>query len=161
MQTRSRLVARAAAVLSAVGLAAGGAVALATPASAAGVCGSGYAYIGSHAITVPSYSKDYRFGRPGTKTGSVDVYWNSGARRNCTVAWAWGPTYGVSLLRYNANSNYPSVAPDQPASQGYYSYYAGPNYTAVQPAGGSCIAIDASIGRGGDYGALFLAPVHC
>lgn len=41
------------------------------PASAAGPCGTGYAYIGSHDITVPSFSKDYRYGRPGTKTGSI------------------------------------------------------------------------------------------
>ena len=153
--------ARAAAGVSAVGLAAAAAVALATPASAAGVCGAGYSYIGSHAMTVPSYSTDFRYGRPGTKTGSVDVYWNSTVRRNCSVAWAYGPTYGISMLRDNEIAKYPAVSPDDAPSHGYYSYYAGPNYTAVQPVGGSCITLSASFGPNGSYGSLFLERVHC
>ncbi|MEO7235043.1 MAG: hypothetical protein ABIW80_06675 [Lapillicoccus sp.] len=161
MRRGTRLTARATALLSAMGLAAGGALVFAAPASAASVCGAGYSYLASHAITVPSYSTDYRYGTPGTKTGSVDVYWNPTARRNCTVAWAWGSTYGVSMLRYNANGSYPAVAPDEPASRGYYSYYAGPNYTATQPSGGSCITLDASFGANGSYGALHLDRVHC
>jgi hypothetical protein len=34
----------------------------------------GYADTGSHPITVPNYSKDFRYGKPGTKTGSIDGY---------------------------------------------------------------------------------------
>ncbi|MFE4834549.1 hypothetical protein ACFRAU_07685 [Arthrobacter sp. NPDC056691] len=142
----------------------GASLVAAVPASAAGPCGTGYAYIGSHPITVPTYSKDYRFGKPGTKTGSIDVYWNASARKNCSVAYAYGPTYGVKMYRENLIANYPSYGPDD-ASRGYYSYYAGPVYTNTQKAGGQCIILDASFGPGGtdhsSWGAAFYSPVHC
>jgi hypothetical protein len=92
------------------------------------------------------------------------VYWNATARKNCSVAYAYGPTYGVKLYRENEIGRYPSYAPDD-ASEGYYSYYAGPNYTATQPVGGQCIIIGASIGPSSadkfSYGHAFFSPVHC
>jgi hypothetical protein len=69
---------------------------------------------------VPSFSKDYRYGKPGTKTGSLDVYWNSSLRKNCSIAYAYGPTYGVRMYRYSDIGLYPSHAPDD-VSEGYYS----------------------------------------
>ncbi|MFF2345055.1 hypothetical protein [Pseudarthrobacter sp. NPDC058119] len=151
-------------LLVAAGVAAGASLVAAVPATAAGPCGTGYTYIGSHPITVPSYSKDYRYGKPGTKTGSIDVYWNSTARKNCSVAYAYGPTYGIKMYRQNMIGNYPSYGPDD-VSSGYYSYYAGPVYTSTQTAGGQCITLDASFGPNStdksSWGAAFYSPVHC
>ncbi|MFE5837404.1 hypothetical protein [Arthrobacter sp. NPDC056493] len=151
-------------LLVAVTVTTGASLVAAVPASAAGPCGTGYAYIGSHPITVPTYSKDYRFGKPGTKTGSIDVYWSASARKNCSVAYAYGPTYGVTMYRENLIANYPSYGPDD-ASRGYYSYYPRPVYTNTQRAGGQCIILDASFGPGAtdhsSWGAAFYSPVHC
>lgn len=134
------------------------------PASAAGPCGAGYTYIGSNPITVPSYSKDYRYGKPGTKTGSIDVYWNATARRNCSVAYAYGPTYGVKMYRQNEIGNDPSFGPDDIAG-GYYSYYAGPVYTNTQKVGGQCITLDAGFGPSAadsySWGGVDYPYVHC
>lgn len=150
--------------LIAVALTAGASLVAAVPADAANLCGTGYTYIGSHPITVPSYSKDYRYGKPGTKTGSIDVYWNSTARKNCSVAYAYGPTYGVRMYRENMIGRYPSYGPDD-VSHDYYSYYAGPVYTGTQPVGGQCITLDASFGPNStdkfSWGAAFYSPVHC
>lgn len=151
-------------LLVAAALTAGASLVAVSPASAAGPCGTGYAYIGSHPITVPTYSKDYRYGKPGTKTGSIDVYWNSSLRKNCSVAYAYGPTYGVKMYRENAIGNYPSYGPDD-LSEGYYSYYAGPVYTNTQKVGGECIILDASFGPNAtdhfSWGAAYYSPVHC
>lgn len=155
---------RSLSLLAAVTFAGAASLVAVTPASAAGPCGTGYTFIGSHPITVPSFSKDFRYGKPGTKTGSLDVYWNATARKNCSVAYAYGPTYGVKLYRGNDIGRYPSYSPDD-SSAGYYSYYAGPTYTATQPAGGQCIIIGASIGPSTSdkfsYGHAFYSPVHC
>jgi hypothetical protein len=132
-------------LLAAVALTGGASLVAVTPASAAGPCGSGYNYIGSYPITVPSISKDYRYGKPGTKTGSLDVYWNATARKNCALAYAYGPSYGIKMYRGIEIGLYPSAAPNDTAG-GYYSYYAGPVYTATQPVGGQCIGINASFG---------------
>lgn len=151
-------------LLVAVGITTGASLVAAVPATAAGPCGTGYAYIGSTPITVPSYSKDYRYGKPGTKTGSIDVYWNSTARKNCSVAYAYGPTYGIKMYRENAIANYPAPAPDD-ASEGYYSYYAGPVYTKTQQVGGQCIIVDAGFGPNAtdsfSWGAAHVSPVYC
>lgn len=162
--TRSALKLKGLTLLTTVAITTGASLLAAVPASAAGLCGTGYAYIGSHLITVPSYSKDYRYGRPGTKTGSIDVYWNASLRKNCSVAYAYGPTYGVKMYRENLIGNYPSYGPDD-ASRGYYSYYAGPVYTNTQKVGGQCIILDASFGPSAtdkfSWGAAFYSPVHC
>lgn len=155
---------RSLSLLAAVALAGGASLVSVAPADAAGLCGTGYTYIGSHPITVPSFSKDYRYGKPGTKTGSIDVYWNATARKNCSVAYAYGPTYGVRMFRYNDIGRYPSYSPDD-ASEGYYSYYAGPDYTQTQPAGGQCIHLGASFGPSSSdttsWGFANYPNVHC
>lgn len=132
-------------LLAAVALAGVTSLVSVAPASAAGPCGTGYAYIGSRDVTVPSFSKDYRYGKPGTKTGSIDVYWNSSLRKNCSIGYAYGPTYGIRMYRYTDIGRPHTYSPDD-AAAGYYSYYAGPVYTQTQPVGGECISVSASFG---------------
>ena len=162
--TRSHLKLRSLTLLAAVALAGGTSLMAIGPASAAGPCGSGYNYIGSHDIVVPSFSKDYRYGKPGTKTGSIDVYWNAALSKNCSIAYAYGPTYGVKMYRYSDIGLYPSYSPDD-VSAGYYSYYAGPDYTRTQPAGGQCISVSASFGPSSadqtSWGFANYPDVHC
>jgi hypothetical protein len=68
------------------------------------------------------------------------------------------------MYRENLIANYPSYGPDD-ASRGYYSYYAGPVYTATQTVGGQCIILDASFGPSAtdhsSWGAAHYSPVHC
>ncbi|MDR6620822.1 hypothetical protein [Sinomonas atrocyanea] len=162
--TRPKLKLKGLSLLAAAALAGGTSLLAVGPASAAGPCGAGYAYIGSHPIVVPSFSKDYRYGKPGTKTGSIDVYWNSSLRRNCSVAYAYGSTYGVQMYRLNDIGVYPSIAPDD-ESRGYYSYYAGPDYTRTQPVGGQCISVGAGFGPSDadkfSWGFANYPDVHC
>lgn len=113
---RPRVVAVAAA------LAVAGSLTAATPAAAAGACGTGYTF----------YTSRYMY-HGSTKVGQVALY-VAGAGHICSVALTFGPEVGVprerTLQMYDGN--------DIDVDSGVFTQYAGPVYTIVD---GSCTSI--------------------
>lgn len=144
-----------------------GSILMPTPAHAATsmatVCGNDYHFIGSVPLRVPSYSTDWKYGRPGTITGYYNIYWNATARRNCGVAVASDKTWGKPMQRavgIYARPYYPQMGDMSAPAPATYSYYAAPAYTEVQKPG-RCISGAAAFGRNGNYGVAFFENRYC
>ncbi|MFC7647329.1 hypothetical protein ACFQX6_47540 [Streptosporangium lutulentum] len=103
----------------------------AAPASAAGPCGSGYNLVGSYPIPAS-----------GAKTGTINVYYNSGSGKNCAIAKGTGSNYGkknykvvgISVSGAGRWTGYDS---------GLFSYYAGPVYVSAR---NKCIDVLGGVG---------------
>ncbi|NRQ37867.1 hypothetical protein HII36_39465 [Nonomuraea sp. NN258] len=114
----------------------------AAPAEAVGPCGSGYARVGA-----------YRIPPTGTRTGTLEVYYNSGNGKNCALAYGYGATYGkktwkaVSIARADGG--------DFRMDGDEYEYYAGPVYLSAP---GQCIDVRGAVTTGKQ---TFLNNVHC
>lgn len=128
------------------------------------VCGSSYRIVGSYWMTSEVASK---FGKKGTRTGVLEVYWSNSAKKNCVIARAYGPTSGVYMTRTvgvvlsNVKGDGRSWASNE-YDRGRYKSYAGPVYTKAQTRS-SCIDVAAYFGPngGGEWGSVGLDSVHC
>jgi hypothetical protein len=78
-------------------------------------------------MTVPATSTNNKFGKPGTRTGTLTVYRSSLYQRFCAVAYAYGPTVGMLMWRgiEFAPTSYDKINEDH----GRYYQYAGPVYS--------------------------------
>jgi hypothetical protein len=129
MRSRDTLAILASTVMISAGL-----VAVATPAGASGPCGSGYSRVGTYAIP-----------KTGKRTGTLQIYYNSGSGKNCALAYGYGATYGKNTYKMAAISvsggsrwiGYES---------GTYKYYAGPVYVSARH---KCIDINGWVGSVG------------
>ncbi|MBE1588313.1 hypothetical protein ACFPOI_52955 [Nonomuraea angiospora] len=117
-------------------------VASATPAAAAGPCGTGYSRIGV-----------YNIPKSGTKQGTLEVYYNASSGKNCALAYGSGGNYGKKA--------YKAVGIATPSSNGWadyedgdYAYYAGPVYASAK---GKCIDLVGAVGSAIRYA----TNVHC
>ncbi|WP_433243355.1 spore-associated protein A [Streptosporangium sp. CA-135522] len=137
MGARGKLAALAVAVTVSSGL-----VATAAPASAAGPCGSGYNLVGTYDIAYES----------GTKTGTLEVRWNSSTGMNCALAYGYGDHYGAETSKWVEIR--PSGSNSWDSDHGVYKYYAGPVYASAR---GRCIDIFALVSDA----TISLSNVHC
>ena len=91
---------------------------------AGGECGSGYYLLKSYAMYPPDWN---------VRSGTLEVYWSSGANRNCVIARCYGncgvTKYREAWVRVDGGN--------WDVDAGLYKYYAGPVYTAY--ARGKCI----------------------
>ncbi|WP_103954802.1 spore-associated protein A [Nonomuraea solani] len=114
------------------------------PASAAGPCGSGYSRVGAYAVPAS-----------GTRLGTLEVYYNSGAGKNCALVYGYGSTAGTTTIKGvyidKANHQYGEWAD---SDYGSYSSYAGPVYVS---AGSGCIDVQGVVKTSDRY----LNNVHC
>ena len=118
MSARSKL-----AVLAGATMVASSLFATATPASAAGECGSGYTRIDSYAIG---------------SAGTLELYYNSGSGKNCAIARDSSPSYGYKAV-YIGLADKPWADVDS----GNFTYYAGPVYVSASH---QCIDVRGDIG---------------
>jgi hypothetical protein len=100
-----------------------GLLATASPANAAGECGSGYSRIDSYPIG---------------SVGTLELYYNSSSGKNCAIARATTPSYGYKAA-YIGIANKPWAGVDAKS----YTYFAGPVYVS---AAGKCIDVRGDIG---------------
>jgi hypothetical protein len=98
--------------------------ATATPASAAGECGSGYTQVDSYAIG---------------SAGTLELYYNSSSGKNCAIARDSSPGSGYKAV-YIGLENKPWADVDD----GTFTYYAGPVYVSAR---GQCIDVRGDIGN--------------
>ncbi|MGP3918045.1 hypothetical protein [Nonomuraea sp. 10N515B] len=117
-------------------------VAGATPASAAGPCGSSYSRVGVYAIP-----------QSGTRTGTLEVYYSSSTGKNCALAYGYGSTYGATTWKGVSISRADGSGYDPDAD--YYQYYAGPVYVSAP---GQCIDVTGTVVAGK---VTELNNVHC
>jgi hypothetical protein len=114
----------------------------ATPADAAGPCGSSYSRVGVYAV-----SKD------GTRTGTVEVYYSSSTGKNCALAYGYGAYANTTSWKHVTISRGDGSHKDTDA--GEYKYYAGPVYVSAP---GQCIDVVATVPA---WVILELNNVHC
>lgn len=137
MRTRSKIATLASAVLVSTWLVAG-----ATPASAAGPCGSGYSRVGVYAVPAS-----------GARTGTLEVYYSSSARKNCALTYGYG-SYANRVNRKAVAIGLSGVSTWAGADNGMYAQYAGPAYVYAP---GRCISLRAQVAGG----VRQLNKVHC
>ncbi|WP_326821645.1 spore-associated protein A [Streptosporangium sp. NBC_01756] len=136
MRTRSKIATLASAALVSTWLVAG-----ATPASAAGPCGSGYSRVGVYAVPAS-----------GARTGTLEVYYNSSARKNCALTYGYG-SYAGRVNRKAVAIGLSGASKWAGADNGMYAQYAGPVYVYAP----GCIALRAQVAGG----VRQLSKVHC
>src|SRR4051812_25334940 len=100
----------------------GAALSLSSGVRGAGVCGSGYSLVGHYSKKDDVTDKLSMY---------VDIYYSSGAKRNCLVVEHAGATYGVTkwteaLIRPTGR-DWPACN-STGCDRGHYSIYAGPVY---------------------------------
>ena len=95
----------------------------ASPASAAGECGSGYTQVDSYAIG---------------SAGTLELYYSSSSGKNCAIARDSSPGYGHKAV-YIGLENKPWADVDS----GNFTYYAGPVYVSAP---GQCIDVRGDVG---------------
>ncbi|GAA2871690.1 serine/threonine protein kinase [Nonomuraea rubra] len=119
-------------------------VAGATPAGAAGPCGSSYSRVGVYNIGIEKY---------GYRTGILEVYYSSSTGKNCALTYGDGPYAnttswkGVVLSRGDGSGRV--------SDAGDYKYYAGPVYVSAP---GQCIDVE---GISPSWTSVKLNNVHC
>ncbi|MFC5750165.1 hypothetical protein [Actinomadura rugatobispora] len=131
------------AILASAGVASAALVVGASPASAAGPCGSGYSRVGVYAIP-----------ENGTRKGTLEVYYSSGAKKNCALTYGYGA--------WANTENWKSVGIRRSATgitpwdhdYGDSTYYAGPVYVSAP---GACIDVIGGV----DGAGIDLYDVHC
>lgn len=107
-------------------------VAVAPVANAAGECGSGYSYIHGHAIRLPGGT---------TRTGTLEIYYNSGNGYNCVINRCYSSFCGIGMYRgvfvkRDSQSTPACNGTDIRCDVGWFRYYAGPVYVYAR---NSCI----------------------
>ncbi|MET9249975.1 spore-associated protein A [Nonomuraea sp. NPDC003709] len=137
MQMRTKLAALVSAATVAASLMAG-----ATPASAAGPCGSGYTRVGVYAIPAT-----------GTRVGTLEVHYNSSSRKNCALTYGYGSTAGTTT-RKSVKIMVSGGGWWNDVDEGNYAEYAGPVYVS---AADKCIDVEAGV-KGESR---LLSGVHC
>ncbi|MGW0802611.1 hypothetical protein [Nonomuraea sp. NPDC002799] len=140
MRARSKI-----ATLASVALASTWLVATATSASAATAaspCGSGYSHVGSYAIPAS-----------GARTGTLQVYYSSSARKNCALTYGYG-SYANKVNRKAVAIGLTGVSGWAGADNDLYASYAGPAYVYAP---GRCIDLRAQVATK----VLQLNKVHC
>ncbi|GAA3680805.1 hypothetical protein GCM10022224_051250 [Nonomuraea antimicrobica] len=120
--------------------------AAATPASAAGPCGSGYNLVGTYSISLH-----------GMKYGTLEVRWNGSTGKNCALAYGTGSNYGRSALK-SARIKVAGADNWADSEVGTYKYYAGPVYVAAR---GECITVFGSIKGDSKLATTRKENVHC
>ncbi|WP_127933444.1 spore-associated protein A [Nonomuraea polychroma] len=118
-------------------------VAGAAPASAAGPCGSSYSRVGVYAISRGD----------GTRTGTLEVYYSSSARKNCALTYGYGAYANTRSWKRVTISRADGSQEDTDAN--YYTYYAGPVYVSAP---GACIDVAGTVP---DWVTRELNNVHC
>ncbi|MEU5994656.1 hypothetical protein ABZ806_37255 [Spirillospora sp. NPDC047418] len=129
------------AAVACAGMVSAGLVATASAASASGPCGSGYYLIRSYPIKTSG----------GTRKGTLEVFWNSGTRKNCVL------TYGYGSWANTKNFKIAGIAlhgESFKSDRGDYTYYAGPVY---QYAPHQCIDVVGYV----DDAIAALGPLAC
>ncbi|GAA3709305.1 spore-associated protein A [Nonomuraea antimicrobica] len=116
-------------------------VAVATPASAAGPCGSGYTEIASYPITANFATKGY-----------LEVYYSAATQQNCALAVGTGDTYGKKTFKRVVIGLSTKPATDE--DKGDFAYYAGPVYVKAP---GKCIDVEGYVEDASAVG----VSVHC
>ncbi|MER6951114.1 hypothetical protein ABT294_44590 [Nonomuraea sp. NPDC000554] len=141
MHTRSKLAVLASAVMVSGWLVASAAPAGATSTAMAGPCGSGYNRVGVYAIP-----------KSGPRTGTLEVYYNSGTGKNCALAYGYGSTAGKKT--YKSVTIGVSSGTQADHDYGQFAQYAGPVYTSAR---NKCINVSGWIGKTHRD----LTKVHC
>ncbi|NJP92895.1 serine/threonine protein kinase [Nonomuraea sp. FMUSA5-5] len=118
--------------------------AVATPASAAGPCGSSYSRVGVYSIGVEKY---------GYRTGILEVYYSSSTGKNCAITYGDGPYANTTSWKGVVISRGDGSGEDSDA--GNYKYYAGPVYVSAP---GQCIDVE---GISPSWTSVKLNNVHC
>ncbi|GAA3689144.1 hypothetical protein GCM10022224_063270 [Nonomuraea antimicrobica] len=114
----------------------------AAPASAVGPCGSGYTRVDVYPIP-----------KTGSRTGTLEVYYNSSAGKNCALAYGYGSYNGTTTWKGVSISRGNDTGYDVDAD--YYQYYAGPVYVSAP---GQCIDVSGTVVAGKS---IDLEDVHC
>lgn len=115
----------------------------AAPASAAGPCGSSYSRVGVYPISRGD----------GTRTGTLEVYYSSSARKNCALTYGYGPYANTTSWKRVTISRGDGSGEDTNAGQ--FKYYAGPVYVSAP---GQCIDVAGTVP---DWVTRELNNVHC
>jgi hypothetical protein len=116
-------------------------VAGATPASAAGPCGSSYTRVGVYPVKRGD----------GTRTGTLEVYCSSTTGKNCALTYGYGAyanSWKSAVISRGDGSG-------EDSNSGEFTYYAGPVYVS---ASGQCIDVEATVPA---WTILKLNNVHC
>lgn len=129
----------------------------ATQASAATSCGAGYTRVGSHAI------RDWENNGGDSYVGTLEIYWSSGAGRNCAIARCEGSNCGKSLYRDVYIRRYGDLSWND-GDRGKWVTLAGPVWSANSR--GRCIDVKASFssrssGSQGDKGSVYIEKQYC
>jgi hypothetical protein len=119
-------------------------VAGATPASAAGPCGSSYTRVGVYNIGIEKY---------GYRTGILEVYYSSSTGKNCALTYGDGPYANTTSWKGVTISRGDGSGKDTDADN--YKYYAGPVYVSAP---GQCIDVE---GISPSWTSVKLNNVHC
>ncbi|WP_026413878.1 hypothetical protein [Actinomadura oligospora] len=116
----------------------------AAPAHADGPCGAGYSRVGVYAVPAS-----------GTRVGTLEVYWNATAKKNCALMYnAFSP--GTFTYTQVSIGRYPGAYADD--EHGPFGYYAGPVYVYAPV---DCINVRGGITGPNGYVERVLQRVHC
>jgi hypothetical protein len=118
-------------------------VAGATPASAAGPCGSSYTRVGVYPVKRGD----------GTRTGTLEVHYSSSERKNCALTYGYGAYANTTSWKRVTISR--GDGSGEKTNAGQFKYYAGPVYVSAP---GQCIDVAGTVP---DWVTLELNNVHC